>query len=454
MNTLTKAFIGFFILAVVLAVACNSDSTPGVTDGASPRYGQQSDCPACVLRSQIESAQPGETINIPAGIYTLTDGELLIDKNLTLAGAGAEETIIQAASSLDLATHRVIHITEHSIVFISGVTIRYGNEDSTEPRMIPFHSEAVGMPHSGIENIRAEFGGGIYNQGTLTLTDSIITENYAGGGAGLFNGAKLVIENSTIIRNLTLGFGAGIFNGGILIMSNTLVEDNTAGSGSGFSNWGEASVVATPFRGNHAQISGGGFNNNSIGVMTLDSSTVSYNNAPIAGGFRNWGNLTVTNSTVSDNTANLGAGIENRGILALNNTTVSSNTAREGGGLVVRYIVPNPGTTLTNTILAGNTAPKAPDCTGTVHSAGHNLLGNDDACGFIPVESDTYGTANQPIDPRLGDLALGEGLTATKALLSDSPAIDAAASGSCPALDQRGVARPRGASCDIGAYER
>lgn len=454
MNTLPKAFIGFLILAAAFAVACNSDSTPSTTDDASNGSGQQSDCPACVLRSQIESAQPGETIDIAAGVYTLNGGELLIDKDLILAGAGAEETIIEAAPSLDLATHRVIHITEHSVVIISGVTIRYGNEDSTEPRMVPFHSEAVGMPHSGIENIRAEFGGGIYNQGTLTLSESIITENYAGGGSGLFNGAKMIIENSTIIRNHSLGFGAGIFNGGIFAMSNSLVEDNSAGSGGGFSNWGEASVAATTFRGNDAQISGGAFNNNSIGVMTLDSSTISHNNAPIAGGFRNWGRLTVTNSTISDNTANLGAGIENRGTLELNSTTVSSNTAQEGGGLVVRFIVPNPGTTLTNTILAGNIAPKAPDCTGRVWSAGNNLLGNDDACGFVPLENDTYGTVDQPVDPRLGDLSMDGGPTATKALLPDSPAIDATTDVSCPVLDQRGIARPRGASCDIGAYER
>ncbi|MCS5654667.1 MAG: hypothetical protein NZ810_01895, partial [Dehalococcoidia bacterium] len=56
--------------------------------------------------------------------------------------------------------------------------------------MIPFHSEAIGLTESGIEAIGAEFGGGICNPGTLTLKDSIATENYARGGTGVFNGAK------------------------------------------------------------------------------------------------------------------------------------------------------------------------------------------------------------------------------------------------------------------------
>ena len=105
---------------------------------------------------------------------------MVINKNLTLVGAGAEKTVIQTADSLGLAVQRVIRITEGSVLSISAVTVRYGSETSTEVRMIPFHSEADGMEENGIEGIRAEFGSGIYNQGTLTPIDSIVTENYAG----------------------------------------------------------------------------------------------------------------------------------------------------------------------------------------------------------------------------------------------------------------------------------
>tara|TARA_B100000809_G_scaffold249086_1_gene279964 strand:- start:3022 stop:3204 length:183 start_codon:yes stop_codon:yes gene_type:complete len=55
-----------------------------------------SDCSDCLLRDQIEAAQHGETIDIFAGTYTLSGGELLIDKDLTIVGADLESTLIQA----------------------------------------------------------------------------------------------------------------------------------------------------------------------------------------------------------------------------------------------------------------------------------------------------------------------------------------------------------------------
>ena len=454
MITLPKAIFGVIAAGLLLAVACGSENTPGAGEETTAEAVQQSECPGCELRARIASAQPGDTINIAAGVYTMTGGELVIDKDLTLIGAGAEVTIIQAAPSLDQAVHRVIRVLEETVVSISGVTIRYGSEASTEVRMVPFHSEAVGMISSGIEAIRAEFGGGIYNQGTLTITDSIVTDNFAGGGAGVFNGAKVTIENSSIISNRSIGYGSGLFNGGILHASRILIADNRGGAGAGFSNWGNAFMMEVTFDGNRSMISGGGFYNNSVGVMTLDSSTVSNNHSFMAGGINNWGRLLVINSTISNNTAKFSAGIESRGLLTLTNSTVSGNTASQGGGLVVRLMVTNDGTSIGNSIIAGNTAEVGPDCIGAVASLGNNLIGNDSGCGFIPGEGDTMGTKARPVDARLGALADNGGPTATNALLPGSPAIDASGEGSCPPVDQRGVSRPRGGSCDIGAFER
>ena len=291
---------------------------------------EQSDCLACLLEERIELAQPGETINISAGTYTLTAGELIIDKDLTLVGEGPEATVIQAAPSLDLAVHRVIRITEGSIVSISGVTIRYGKEASTEKRMIPFHSEAIGMPNSGIEGIFAEFGGGVYNQGDLTLADSIVAGNFAGGGGGIFNGARITIKNSIVIGNRSGGYGGGIFNGGVLLAENITVEHNIAGSGAGITNWGNASLAAATINENQSHATGGGIQNNSIGVLTLDSTTVSRNGSVVAGGIYNFGRLEIINSTISDNTATSGAGINSRGNLLVANSTISGNVAMPG----------------------------------------------------------------------------------------------------------------------------
>ena len=124
----------------------------------------------------------------------------------------------------------MISIHEETVVSISGFTVRYGSVTSKVLRTIPFHSKAIGLTESGMEAVGAEFGGSIYNQGTLTLRDSIITENYDGGGAGLFNGAKVTIENSTISGNRA-NYPARIESRGVLTMTNSTVSDNTAREG-------------------------------------------------------------------------------------------------------------------------------------------------------------------------------------------------------------------------------
>ena len=63
------------------------------------------------------------------------------------------------------------------------------------------------------------------------------------------------------------------------------------------------------------------------------------------------------------------------------------------------------------------------------------------------------GTAIITDDPFLGPLADNGGFTQTHALGAGSSAIDAGDPSFCPATDQRGVVRPIGSGCDIGAYE-
>ena len=449
------ALRGILAAGVILAaLACGAEPTSSKLRQPSVEKTQPFDCPGCLLKQRIASAPPGATIKIAAGIYTLTGGELVIDKDLTLVGEGPDVTVIQAANTWDDAVHRVIRITEGSVVSISGVTIRYGNEASTKLRMIPFHSAGIGMPSSGIEGISAEFGGGVYNQGTLTLSDSVVTENFAGGGGGIFNGAKITIRNTLITGNKSPGYGGGIFNGGILHAVNIVLEDNVAGTGAGINNWGDASLVGAIINRNRADSTGGGIQNSSIGVMTLDSSTVSHNGSVVAGGIYNFGWLEIVNGTISNNAATSAAGIHSRGTLTLANSTINGNSGRDGGGLVVRPFAQSEGVRISNTILAGNTAVQGPDCVGAVISLGHNLIGIDSLCELIAVDGDQIGTTARPIDPKLDGLSMNGGQTATNALLPGSPAIDAADSGACPPVDQRGVKRPRGPSCDIGSYER
>jgi hypothetical protein len=94
------------------------------------------------------------------------------------------------------------------------------------------------------------------------------------------------------------------------------------------------------------------------------------------------------------------------------------------------------------------------DCSGTISSQGHNLVTYVAACNVVG----SYSTAQ----PLLGPLQYNGGPTKTHALLAGSPAIDQGDPNGCAAdeqgvtkltTDQRGLPRPIGAACDIGAYE-
>ena len=109
---------------------------------------------------------------------------------------------------------------------------------------------------------------------------------------------------------------------------------------------------------------------------------------------------------------------------------------------------------MTATIVAGNTAPPGPDVDGPVNSGGYNLIGNGSGSSGFSGTGDQVGTETAPIDPLLGPLTDNGGPTQTHALLFGSPAVDVIPTGDCAvATDQRGIARPRGSGCDIGAFE-
>ncbi len=317
----------------------------------------------CSLRGAIVVASPGDTIDILAGVYTLTSGvELAIGKDLTLRGAGAKTTIIQAAAvnpvlapnDPGVATSRVFNITGGNVT-ISGVTIRHGKSSGS--------------------NVAGN-GGGILNSGTLTLT-------------------------------------------------NDTIEGNTGVNG------------------------GGGVENLSSGTITLSDSTVSNNSSilNLGGGIKNDGVLNVKNSTISGNTGiSRGGGIFNHvsGAVTITNGTVSNNS---NGGIFHESTFK-----ITNTIIAKNSGS---DCGGIpITSLGHNL-DSDGTCSLSVASGDLPNT-----DPKLGPLQDNGGPTETHALLPWSPAVDAIPVADCvdkvgnPITgDQRGVARPQGPACDIGAYE-
>jgi hypothetical protein len=205
---------------------------------------------------------------------------------------------------------------------------------------------------------------------------------------------------------------------------------------------------------NHAGWSGGGIYSFFNTTTTITRSTISGNiSNDVGGGIRSLSNVTITNSTISGNTStgwHGGAIFHTDGVLNLLNSTITNNRGPDWApstifiGSFDSFV---PTLILTNTIISGNQWYACDHWTGSsiVISGGHNIV-QDDTCN--PIATDLI-TGNAG----LGPLADNGGPTFTHAILPGSPAIDAADNALCPATDQRGVARPQGPACDIGAYE-
>ncbi len=333
-----------------------------------------------------------------------------------------------------------------------------------------------------VDNIATSSGGAIYNSGTLTVTNSAFFNNIAQtGGGGIYNDGILYVTSSTLSGNRTMyaavtgaSSGGGIYNSGILSVTNSTLSGNLAtDDGGGIYSSDTLTVINSTFSINRAISVGGGFYLLGGGTARVSNSTINNNTSDFsAGGIGNAGNLALINSTLTGNLANLdGGAIFNNGTGQVNvyNSTIVYNMADadadiNGGQAGGVY---NTGAfNMRNTLLAGNSVSGAPvynDCSGTISSYGRNLIGApyNDTSGSCTVITGT-GTWAQLNDLNLlGILQDNGGPTKTVALLPGSNAIDQGdlafgclgPDASSLATDQRGVARPQGARCDIGAYE-
>jgi CSLREA domain-containing protein len=449
-------------VARAASIVVNTASDSAGTDGL------------CTLREAILNAhsdnQSGSTDCAPgsgadtitfAGDYTIIPATIPLPDlyyNLTIDGSGHSVTVSgnNIWQVFNIQSGAVVTITNLSI--INGhVNNLYGGEGGGI-----YNAGTLTVINSTFSGNRATgsgggigYGGGILNAGTLTVSNSTFSTNSAIFGGGLYNrtGSTVSISNSTFDGNsTTTGSGGGIVNDGTLTVVNSTFDGNSAaGSGGGIANYNNLTVDSSTFSGNSATgvaFTDGGGGIYSWGQATVTNSTFSGNNAyKGAGIYNNLDSATVINSTFSDNSASLaGGGIHNEGTTTVIHSTISGNYAHTTGGGIYNDVLRTLH--LRNSLLANNRVSTLPigDCanSGTLATNVNNLI-EDGSCS--PAVSG---------DPVLGSLGDNGGSTQTFALLSGSPAIDAA--GDCtsylnPDEDQRGVARPQGAACDIGAYE-
>lgn len=302
--------------------------------------------------------------------------------------------------------------------------------------------------------------GGIYNQGTMSLNNVIVsaaTVTTAGNGGGIANDGTMTISGVTISGNaVSSGLGGGLYNTGTATISNSIIKNNSAsGYGGGIYSSGTLVVTNVSVVGNSSGYSSdvGGVDN--TGRATLIDVAI-YNN--IGTGFANHGgNARLENVTISGNhAAQFGGGVVGRdGILSLYDDTISANTAVDDGG-GIQLQTSSTAVLIANTVVAGNSAGGAgPEVYGAVSSLGNNLIGKaDGSSGWL--KSDDTGSASRPLDPRLGLLVSNGGSTPTMLPLPNSPLIDRGSNALIPkgiTTDERGAARVANSTVDIGAVE-
>ncbi len=368
------------------------------------------------LREAIGSAAAGDTVDfaltLPATI--VLSNTLVIATDVAVLGPGPDQLTVMRSDAPGTPDFRVFQV-ETGVVTLAGMTIRNGSAFSGT-------------------NIHDNLGGGILNQGILTVSNCVVTGNRA--------------PTTDWGTTNSVGFGAGIFTypGSQLSVINSTISDNWAsGAGGALCTWhaDRFSAVGSTFSSNFAAVQGGALN--------LQGRVGAFQNCTIAG-----------NSTLPD-----GAG---SAFLAINYideiTSVTFTACTIGGnlgstnGACILARLSNLGLTnkFLSTLVASNASPNfLLEGNPVLVSLGHNL-DSDGTSGLVNgANGDLVGTQASPIDSKLGPLQNNGGPTLTMALLPGSPALNVGscvdANGSPVLVDQRGLPRPQGGGCDIGAYE-
>lgn len=413
-----------------------------------------------------------DTINLTAGCaYTLTfvdnsdatgsNGLPRIVSPITINGNGA--TILRDPTTpFDF---RLFFVTAAGQLTLSEVTVRSGREKSAAGGGLYNAGQLVVVDSVIRQNSLIALpagdplqGGGIYNSGTLILSNSLVASNTvlntvnATGevfGGGLYNSGQVTITHSEIRHNeaqsVGTATGGGLYNSGQLWLEESLVSTNTADSlGGGMATAGSAaSVVLSQATFGYNTTGGDGgaiYYAGSDGTMQITKTILSYNEAGGDGGAIYYaatgGTTQITNTTLSGNQAGSDGGglVVADGTVSLNYTTIATNS---GGG-----VYRSGGTLKLHNTLVGDNSPV--DCSGVISSLGYNLVEDATGCTIGGVITGNITGQDPQLEPLSDD---------THALGYNSPALNGGDPAACIATDQRGVTRPYGDRCDIGAYE-
>lgn len=368
------------------------------------------------------------TIHVAAGTYL--EPPLLFDKYIILEGAGRNSTTIDT----NHPDNTVIEVMSPSVT-INDITIKGG--------------------YVGISVIN---GSSDTDVTMLTLNQDTVEGNLLYGlwihpeASASINGTKIVENGGTFTTDgLYTGFASGIHNEGHLEIFNSQISDNFYGGINTFLEQAFTEITDSTISGNAfegAERSGGvGAAIGNRGTTVISGSAIHNNRL---WGITNSGALQITNSTISSNLTGVSSSTFTfsgfvSSSLEFNYVTIAEN---EQSGLV---IVDGSEASVTSSLIVNNGEE---DC--TFHFLDTSEVAFDFSGNINSDGTCTSAITVTPDDLFLAPLADNGGATLTHALLPGSPAIDYTSTSEfivCIDVDQRGVLRPTGLSCDLGAYE-
>jgi hypothetical protein len=325
-----------------------------------------------------------------------------------VSGSGADTIVLPAKARMALSNVKNSKYGPTGLPLITSPITIEGNNAKIIRSAVASPFRLVAVSSSGDLTLQdvtlrggsSVYGGAVVNNGTLTIQRSTISGNVVSHrGGGVYNSGTLVIENSTISGNTSHNRGGGVDNG------------------SSYYGYNSVTIINSTISGNRADNRGGGIYNVCFFCVGVGST------------------VTITNSTISRNTAETGGGIFNHinQDITLNRSLISGNTATVGREITDFY--------------------------GSVTADNFNLFGANGKAGvkgFTPGLTDIVPGRRIGAVKILGILKNNGGSTKTHALKPGSPALDVIpfTDPDCTGPDQRGMTRPQGLGCDIGAFER
>jgi CSLREA domain-containing protein len=318
------------------------------------------------------------TINLPAGPYILTGGALSLTGSVAIAGAGATTTTVTAGGR-----SQVFVVAATARAAISDVTVTGGATGTACGGGLC----GLGQPVFGLP------GGGIANDGALSLTRVMVTGNRTADGA--VNGSCLAAQPTGGCGGGPGGDGGGISNSktGTLTIASSTITGNTTGAGAAGDHGPPDQSPGTSGSGGN----GGGISN--AGTLTITASTIAGNTTGAgadgapgadAAGASDGGNASPGAAGGS------GAGIESSGPLFISASTLVGNRTGVGGKGA-------RGGNVTGTGVGGNGSPGgaggsggAIDSTADMTATNSTIVANSAAGGGTPGTNGNKNASPQP----------------------------------------------------------